>query len=116
MDLDNAISAHSQWKTKFRTAIGKHEQLDAATIAKDNCCALGQWLYGEASASLGAKDEYKAVLLKHANFHKEAGKVAVAINAKKFQDAEAMLDANTPYSKISSDVCVAIMQLKKAIG
>ncbi len=30
MNLDNAVAAHAQWKTKFRMAISNKDALDAA--------------------------------------------------------------------------------------
>ncbi len=48
MDLDQAVAKHAEWKVKFRKAISAKEQLDTASIAKDNCCELGKWLHGEA--------------------------------------------------------------------
>jgi len=53
MDLTQAIEKHSEWKAKFRSAISKHETMDADTISKDNCCELGKWLHGESQANSG---------------------------------------------------------------
>ncbi|NOT98531.1 MAG: CZB domain-containing protein [Sideroxydans sp.] len=112
MDLDLAIQSHSGWKIKFRTAISKKEVMDAMTIAKDNCCELGKWLHGEGKAQLGSLNCYADCVAKHAAFHIEAGKVANMINAKKFNDAQTMIDANTPYAKASLAAINAIMKLK----
>lgn len=46
MDLDLAIAKHSEWKTRLLAAITNNETLATATMAKDNCCALGKWLHG----------------------------------------------------------------------
>jgi len=113
MDLDSAIEKHAVWKTKFRSAISKKESMDASTISKDNCCDLGKWLHGEAKTKFSSLQSHYACVAKHAAFHLEAGKVAQAINAKKFAEAEAMLNSGTPYASASSAVGVAIMQLKK---
>ena len=113
MDLNNAIEKHAEWKMKFRSAISKKETMDAATISKDNCCELGKWLHGEAKSKFGSLQSHAACLAKHASFHVEAGKVAQAINAQKFAEAEAMMNAGTPYTAASSAVGVAILQLKK---
>lgn len=113
MDLDQAITKHAEWKTKFRTAITKQEALDAATISKDNCCEIGKWLHGEAAAKYSKLPSLKDCISKHAVFHAEAGKVAQAINAKKYKEATAMIDNGTPYAAASSAVAVAIMHLKK---
>lgn len=116
MNLDNAISAHAQWKTKFRTAISAHEGMDAATIGKDNCCELGKWLYGEGRGAYGTKPDFTALLEKHKIFHAEAGKVATVINAKKFDSALKMIDGNSPFATASNTVVMAINSLKKAIA
>lgn len=113
MDLNNAVGKHAEWKVKFRSAISKQEQLDVATIAKDNCCDLGKWLHGEAKASFGRLASHAECVKKHATFHVEAGKVAAAINAKKYAEAETMIGNGTSYAHASSAVGVAIMQLKK---
>ena len=113
MDLNSAVAKHSEWKTKFRGAISKQEQLDATTISKDNCCDLGKWLHGSGKASYGTLESFKDCITKHALFHKEAGKVASAINAKKYAEAETMIGTGTPYTSTSSAVGVAIMRLKK---
>jgi len=113
MDLDSAIGKHAEWKMKFRNAISKQEQIDAATLAKDNCCDLGKWLHGEAKTSFSRLASHAECIKKHASFHVEAGKVATAINAKKYAEAEAMIAGGTSYAQASSAVGVAIMQLKK---
>ncbi len=116
MDLDNAIGKHAEWKVKLRAAITKKETMDAATIAKDNACELGQWLHGEAKTKYGQTASHAECLAKHAAFHAEAGKVASAINAKRYDDAEAMLALGSGFATASSAVGMAIMQLKKTAG
>lgn len=116
MDLDEAVGKHAQWKLKFRNAITGKETMDADTIAKDNCCDLGKWLHGEANTQHGKFPSYIDCLTKHAAFHVEAGKIAKAINAKKYVEADAMIGSNTPYVLASSAVGLAIMRLKKEAG
>jgi methyl-accepting chemotaxis protein len=99
----------------FRSAISKQETMDAATIAKDNCCALGQWLYGEGKTQFGQKPEFAAVVAKHKVFHTEAGRVAQLINAKKYAEAEQAIAAGSAYSAASSAVGGAIVGLKKIV-
>lgn len=116
MSLDTAIQKHVDWKIKFRSAITKKETLDAATISKDNCCEFGKWLHGDGKTQYGKLDSFKTCLSKHAAFHIEAGKLASAINAGKFAEAEATLGSNSSaFSTISSEVVTSIMRLKKEI-
>lgn len=115
MDLNNAQQAHSEWKIKLRLAITKKEQLDADSISKDNCCAFGKWLHGEAASQYNRLPGYKDCVTKHAAFHREAGAVARTINGGQYEKAEAMLGAGTPYAMASTAVGSAILGLKKAV-
>lgn len=116
MDLGSAIQAHGEWKLKLRTAIQKKERLDVAAIAVDNKCPLGQWLHGEAKARYASMKSYQECVVRHAAFHKEASRVAEAINAADYATASAMLDAGTPYTAASGAVGSAIIGLKREAG
>ncbi|MCK6413915.1 MAG: CZB domain-containing protein [Azonexus sp.] len=116
MNLEEAVQKHAEWKLKFRIAISKKEQMDAATISNDNCCAVGQWLYGEGKTKWGSKPEFQKALDKHKAFHVQAGQVAGLINAGKYAQAEAALGNGTAYASASSEVGVALIALKKAAG
>ncbi|EHR69711.1 hypothetical protein BurJ1DRAFT_0832 [Burkholderiales bacterium JOSHI_001] len=116
MDLNAATQAHSEWKIKLRMAIAKKETLDAATIAKDNCCALGKWLHGDAKQHFANYKAYGDCLTRHATFHREAGAVAHAINSGDYAKASTMLDGGTPYAAASNAVAGAILALKKEVA
>jgi Chemoreceptor zinc-binding domain len=115
MDLDHAIEAHAQWKIKFRMAIDTKQSMDAVSIGQDNCCELGKWLHGDAQASFGARPELASLVEKHKAFHAEAGRVATAINSGKYDEADKMIGAGTPFSHSSLEVGVAVRALKKAL-
>lgn len=116
MDLDNAIRKHSDWKIKFRSAISKQESMDAAMIAKDNCCDLGKWLHGEAKREFADVENFAECVAMHAAFHVEAGKVAATINAKKYATAATMIDPKSPYARASAAVVRAIVKLKTEVA
>ena len=116
MDLNAASQAHSEWKIKLRMAITKREQLDAVTIGKDNCCALGKWLHGEGKPQIGKYKSYVDCVTRHATFHREAGAVAQAINKGDYAKADAMLEGGTAYAAASSAVLAAIGALKKEMS
>ncbi len=113
MNLDDAVKKHADWKVKLRMAISKKETLDAATITRDDCCDLGKWLHGEGKVKFGRLTSYADCIAKHKAFHSNAGKVATAINAKKYDEAMGMIDMNTPYAEASTVAIRAIFQLKK---
>lgn len=112
MDLESAIKAHGEWKMKFRAAITGKQQLDAASIARDDACPLGKWLNGQSGDFAGMKSYAKCVA-DHTAFHTEAGKVAKSINAARYAEAEAMLASGTAYSNASNAVATAIIGLRK---
>ncbi len=112
MNLDSALQGHIDWKIKFHNAISKQRNMDAEAMSKDNCCELGKWLHEEGKTKYSSLPTYTAALTKHAEFHVEAGKIACAINAKKYAEAEAMLDFGSPFATASKEVGIAIMHLK----
>lgn len=114
LKLDNAILAHHVWKNKLRAAIASKSQLDAATFARDDCCEIGQWLYGEGSALHGSKPQFTVLIEKHKAFHIEAGKIAVQINAANFAQASRMTESGTPFAVASLAVAQAVNALKLA--
>jgi methyl-accepting chemotaxis protein len=116
MDFSEAIKAHAEWKILFRNAITKKDTMDVATISADNCCELGKWLHGESKLRFGQLKSHADCVAKHARFHQEAGKVAQTINARKFEEAAAMLGPNTPFFTASNGVIVAIGALRKESG
>jgi len=113
MNLNLALDRHAQWKTNLRAAIFAQSTVDEATLAKDDCCDLGKWLYGEGKEKLSHLTGFTEAVSKHAEFHREVGKVARVINDKKFAEAEAMLGTGTSYATASNAIGVAIMRLKK---
>ena len=117
MDLNAILTKHAGWKLKFRIAISKKETMDAETISKDNYCEFGKWLHGEAKAQFNNFPGFSECARKHAAFHVEAGKVAKAVNDKKYEEAATMLDdPDSPYTQASAAFGVAIIHLRKEAG
>jgi methyl-accepting chemotaxis protein len=112
INLDNAIKAHADWRSKLRHAAQRSEQMDAATIGRDDCCELGKWLHGTGQSKCGSKPSFVSLVNAHQEFHREAGKVAQTINQGKTDAAEKMLGSNTGFSKASSNVTRLIVQLR----
>ena len=113
MKLDNAILAHHVWKNKLRAAIASKSQLDVDSFSRDDCCDIGQWLYGEGIALHASKPEFSGLLEKHKAFHVEAGKVATQINAANYGNAGHMIDSGTPFAAASLAVAQAVNALKR---
>jgi hypothetical protein len=96
MDLENAIEKHAQWKAKLRLAISRQEELNVAELSRDDCCELGTWLHGQASAQFGALPSHAETMLRHVEFHAEVADIARQVNAKRYAKAEQMLGQGHP--------------------
>ncbi len=114
-DFDSAIEAHRQWKVKLRSAIAKHEKLDADTICRDDQCPLGRWIHGPGGSQWGSRPLFSQLLTKHADFHQTAGGVARKINAGQYQDAEKLIGAGSHFSDISLEVTTLLSTAKRGL-
>jgi hypothetical protein len=114
MDLNSAIQKHAAWKFKFRSAILNGEHLDDASISKDDQCELGKWLHSQAGA-YAQKPALAKCASAHAEFHRLASCIAGAINDKRKDEAEKMLAYDSAFSRASTEVCVAIVELQTSI-
>ena len=112
MDLDSAFQKHGGWIEEFCTAIFNQDTLDVAVYENDNLCELGKWLYGDGKAKYGKLNAYSDLISSHATFHKLAGKVVQAINAKDFKHAELLLGSDGEYAAASRLVHSAIQKIK----
>jgi uncharacterized protein YoxC len=113
LDVDKVIAAHGQWKTKFRAAINRKEQLDAETIARDDCCELGKWIHGPIKVRLGRHPQFTELLRGHQRFHREAGEIARTINQRSFANATNMLEHGSPFATASADVTSLLSAMKR---
>lgn len=113
MDFDEAIKAHSAWKMKLSSYVGKPDgSLKAADVAVDNKCALGQWIYGEGSKH-SALPEFSTLKTEHAKFHKCAASVITQADSGKSVTEEIALGSKSEFSIASSNVVAAIMKMRR---
>ena len=114
IDVDAIIDSHRQWKVKLRDAMESGDKVDAATLLRDDCCALGKWIYGDGQR-LGGRASFTALVSNHARFHQVAGEVAQLINAGRDSEALDALAPNTSFTNATSDV-VMVLSAAKRLG
>ncbi len=116
-EISSAIAAHGQWKVRLKGAIdtGKID-IQIGTIKVDNACAFGKWFYGPTiTTEIKSSNQYKTVKELHAQFHKEAAKVAeLAIGGKK-EEAEKSIGIHGEYGIISAKLTKAMMDWQASI-
>lgn len=111
MTADEAINAHREWKSRFRTALSHRQTLDVAVIAADCHCEFGIWLHGDAKLHFGGHSRYAACVAYHAAFHLEAGKIAEKVNQREFLAVEGMMSRHSSYSQASEALIESVTAL-----
>ena len=85
--------------------------MDLERIARDDCCDVGKWLKASSTEPWSAAGSYQACVQAHAQFHREAGKIAAAICGGRPLEAEEMLQPGKPYAAAALQVVMALAKL-----
>jgi len=112
IDVDSMIDAHRQWKVKLRDAIESRTKVDTAALSRDDCCALGKWIYGDGQR-LSGRGSFSQLIERHKRFHAVAGGVGELINHHKYREAEDALAPGTPFSTATSEVVLVLSSAKR---
>ena len=116
LDYEKVTAAHAKWKTNFRTAITRKDDLDATTISCDDRCELGRWIYSIGKGVFGHQPIFQRLIDEHKQFHRCAGEVARTINQKRYADALQMIAAKSEFSEASSHVIGTLGRMKRELG
>lgn len=116
MKLEDAIAAHAEWKLRLRKYVdgASTERLVAATICRDDQCALGTWMYGD-GRRLASVAEFVEARTAHADFHRHAGDVVRAMDAGDRGRANGLLAPNGAFEKASMNVGSCLVRLRRAL-
>ena len=114
VDVDAMIDAHRQWKVKLRQAIEDRSQVDVATLSRDDCCALGKWIYSDGQR-LAQRPTFLELVGRHQHFHQVAGEVGNLINQRQMLQAQEALAPGTAFSKATAEV-VSTLSAAKRLG
>lgn len=113
--VDVYIDAHRQWKVKLNDAIEARSTIDANTLRRDDCCALGKWIHGNGEQSYGQSPRFSELKERHRVFHVVAGDVADQINAGQYTQAKDAIASNTRYNEATRAV-VRVLSFIKRLG
>lgn len=114
VDVDAIIDAHRQWKVKLRQAIEDGSTVDVATLSRDDCCALGKWIYADGQR-LSQRPNFVELVGRHRHFHTVAGGIGALINQKRMREAEDALAPGTVFAQATADV-VSTLSVAKRLG
>ena len=113
----DAIASHVRWKITLLTAARMHEPLSQRanhSIQHPEECSIGQWLLSRYMVHLRGTPEYRAVVDRHVEFHREMQAVALLINSGDYAAAEHLLNAYSTFQLASIAIANAIMALERA--
>jgi len=115
MDLDHAVLAHQQWKSRLNQFLGGtlQEKLDPAIVGRDDQCELGKWIHGNGSKALHQEAEFQHLQQCHAKFHRKAGEVVRLASQGNLPAAQAIYDHEFPED--SKEIALAIQRLKRLV-
>ncbi len=88
LNMKDAIDAHLAWFKKLERAIADKSAAgyEISTVAADNVCKLGTWVYKDAKP-FKTLAEYEALRKAHADFHMMAGEILILIRDGEFDQA-----------------------------
>lgn len=112
MDFDQAIAAHSSWKSKLRAYLAKPDRsLTPSEVAQDSKCELGKWIVSEGS-TFASLPEFTTLRSEHSRFHKAAADIIRHADSGRNISEEIALGSKSEFSSASSAVVSAIMAIK----
>ncbi len=110
--LDNALSAHQQWRAAIHVAVATGKRLEVAPMRQDDGCELGRWLHGEGQAQHRTRPLFTELIHSHQDFHVVASVVASILKGKSPEQAVALMEGNSKFAASSRALGIAIMRLK----
>ena len=87
-----------------------------ATIRRDDCCALGKWIYGAGGQRYGQLPLFSQLVEQHKTFHLETGRIAELVNAGKTEEANRLLQGESPFIRAGRAVVNTLNRLKQAVA
>jgi hypothetical protein len=118
MNFSAAIRTHANWRLRLSTYCqgSLKEPVNIQTLAKDNNCELGNWLYGEGQ-NYASNPMFGEMISAHAAFHRSAAVIAAMAQGGKQKDAGTLLNSGeSQYAKLSIQVVGILMKLRTKYG
>lgn len=111
LDMKGAIDAHMKWRERLLDYLnGKStETLQVSTVACDDNCVLGKWIYSTGKQKFAHLKELEDLRVTHADFHLCAGDILLKHDTDDKEAAEQLL--NTTFKKLSGQVQLSLVRL-----
>lgn len=115
MDIAREIAQHLAWIETIVSLLGREEvaEEELHEITRHDHCALGQWLFSEASREFKELPELEKLKESHEAFHSLAGDMISALGAG---DEEKAIDSEKRFIEKSQEVIdhLHVLQARRA--
>jgi hypothetical protein len=113
MNIKKAFLEHMDWEINFLSQVFSEQHFQGQALENEQGCPFGQWLREEGKNRYDSLATYQQCVDRHADLHHEAVKIALAINAERYDDANAMLGVDSPFSVATLEAFNAYLRLKQ---
>jgi len=109
----DAIASHMQWKITLQLAIALNETLSPSASAPSSIRRVPhrQMACSQHASSIRNTPEYRDLVARHEEVHREVAQIATMINNRKYSAARRALDPNSRFRQASQAMASAIMAL-----
>jgi methyl-accepting chemotaxis protein len=115
MDFEQAIAAHSAWKTRLsKYLLHPDNSLQPDDLNEHNGCELGKWICGEGQ-KFAHISEFATVKAHHARFHKIAAEIVRRANAGEKVSQEVVIGAKGEFGSAAAAVVLSLMALRPKV-
>jgi hypothetical protein len=116
--LDKAFSAHASVKQRLMRAIRCEEEIDPASIRRDDVCVVGRWIHGSGRAKHGAKHGANPLFIEfetvHRAFHEAAYDAMRSFKAGHIEAAQRSVEAGDFQTQsMAIGRCIAKMKVSQ---
>lgn len=108
------LASHAAWMTRLREYIYGAGRMDRKTVARDDDCEIGRWLYGD-GLKYRQLSEYRRARDVHAAFHRRAAKVVGMVDRGRRLEAAADLAPGGELRELSASLARAFNKLNKRL-
>jgi hypothetical protein len=112
--IDEAIYAHSRWKTRLKNIIHSGESdVPLLIIGNPHECQFGKWLDSDKDAKKSSY--YSQVNKLHTEFHEEASEVAKLALSGLAREANEKMEMGSKFSELSAKLVNILAEWKGSL-
>ncbi len=109
-EINEALNAHSAWKSRFKDYLNGRASFDLKTVDATDQCHFGKWLANEGYRMVPS-ELYNEIHGVHKEFHQIAADIIQKIKEKRFEEAREDISQNGALNQASLRLRDLLMKL-----